>query len=64
MLQSQNVREECGEKYINVTYDLAIYKMAIRIQEQESPTFDDLFISQGGFHLECAYFVGLGFYIA
>ena len=51
MLQSKKVREECGEKYISVFYDLAIYKLVIRIQEQKSPTFNDLFILQGSFHL-------------
>ncbi|KAG7168092.1 hypothetical protein Hamer_G023119 [Homarus americanus] len=33
MLQSQKV---CGEKYINVAYDLAISKLPMRIQEEEA----------------------------
>ena len=61
--KSLNVLEECGQDYLAVTYDLATAKLAIRIQEQESPRFNKLFVLLGNFHLEGSYFGALGYII-
>lgn len=37
------IREECGQQYMPVTYDLAIYKKARGIQVAESPIYDKIF---------------------
>ncbi|KAK7575726.1 hypothetical protein V9T40_012012 [Parthenolecanium corni] len=55
---------ECGQKFGIVTYDLAIAKPAMQIQSMESPTFDNIFIHFGAFHLFLAYFAALGKLIA
>ena len=60
---SQKVAEECGEKYAIVTYDLAIAKPALQIQSQESPTYDNVFICFGAFHISLAYFGCLGNFV-
>ncbi len=52
MMKSKRVRVECQEEYMLVAFDLAIARPAIRIQETESPTFDQLFIELGPFHLQ------------
>ena len=39
--QSQKVAEECDERYMQVTYDLAIAKVALQIQCTEKPRFDN-----------------------
>ena len=44
MRQSQEVAKECKQSYIQVTYDLAIAKVAFQIQSIEKPMFDNLFI--------------------
>lgn len=31
MLESQRVAEECGEEYMQITYDLAIAKIALQL---------------------------------
>ena len=46
-----------------VTYHLAISKMALAIQVEESPRFDDLFIKLGSFHILLSYFKCIGKYI-
>ena len=65
MAISEKVRQECGEEYIvvHVAYDLGIAKPAIRIQEEESPKFDKLFIEIGPFHLRMSYFACVGYFI-
>ena len=54
--QSHKVARECGETYMQVTYDLAIAKIALQIQCTEKPRFDDLFIHVGTFHVMMAFF--------
>ena len=49
------VAEECGRQSSDVTYDLAIAKIAYQIQSFESPQYDNVFIKLGGFHIEVAY---------
>lgn len=43
-----------------MTYDLAIAKMALQIQIQEAPNFDDMCINLGGFYIQLAFFKALG----
>ena len=57
MKRSVQLASECAKPAIAVTYDLAIAKIAMRIQENESPTFDMLFIALGAFHVILAFFV-------
>ncbi|XP_011171576.3 uncharacterized protein LOC105204222 [Solenopsis invicta] len=63
MKQSQRVANECGEIYMQVTYDLAIAKVALQIQRTEKPRFDNLFIHVGMFHVMMAYFKAIGKFI-
>ena len=63
MVISEKVRQECGEDYIIVAYDLGIAKPVMRIQEEESPQFDKLFIEIGPFHLRISYFACVGYFI-
>lgn len=61
LIRSQKVALECGEEYSIVTYDLAIAKPALQIQDQESPMFDNVFICFGAFHICMTYFSCLGY---
>ena len=60
---SQRVAEECGERYIVVTYDLAIAKPAMQIQDTEAQRYDNIFVAFGAFHITMAYFAVLGYFI-
>ncbi|XP_046608971.1 uncharacterized protein LOC124299714 isoform X2 [Neodiprion virginianus] len=60
MKQSQKIAEDLQQPYIQVTYDLAIAKVALQIQATENPTFDNLFIHLGPFHIMMAYFKAIG----
>lgn len=60
---SQKVAEECGEPYALVTYDLAIAKPAMQIQDHDAPLFDNVFISFGAFHITLAYFGCIGYFL-
>lgn len=55
---------ECKKKNIAITYDLAIAKMALKIQAEEAPTFDNVFVALGAFHMEMSFFGVIGKYIA
>ena len=63
MRRSQTVTKECGDTYTLVTYNLAIAKPAMQIQDQESPKYDDLFICFGAFYIMMAYFASLVHFI-
>lgn len=63
MKQALKVASECGENYMEVTYDLAIAKIALQIQCVERPVFDRLFIHIGSFHILMAYFKAVGKFI-
>ena len=52
----QKVAEECNKYNISVTYDLAIAKVAMQLQAEEKPTYDNVFIHLGPFHITCAFF--------
>ncbi|KAJ8685330.1 hypothetical protein QAD02_021123 [Eretmocerus hayati] len=59
---SQEIATECSMPCIQVTYDLAIYKVALRIQCTESPRFDNVFVHSGAFHIYMLYFRAIGKY--
>ncbi|CAG9760201.1 unnamed protein product [Ceutorhynchus assimilis] len=61
--QCQKAAEECGERYMQVTYDLGIANKALKIQSDKRPLFDNLFIHIGPFHIMMAYFKAIGKYI-
>ncbi|CAH0562925.1 unnamed protein product [Brassicogethes aeneus] len=63
MVLTQKIAEECKEYYMQVTYDLAIAREALRIQARERPQFDNLFIHLGSFHVMMAYFKAVGKFI-
>lgn len=63
MEQAQTIGKECNQSYVQVTYDLAITKIALKIQAVEKPRFDNLFIHVGSFHLMMAFFKSLGTFI-
>jgi len=63
MKQSLKIAEECNETYMQVTYDLAVAKLAYQIQSTESPRFDKLFIHIGTFHVMMTYFKAVGKFI-
>ena len=50
------ISSECGKHNIAVTYDLAIAKSTFQIQAEESPEFDNNFVTLGSFHIELAFF--------
>ncbi|XP_057304270.1 uncharacterized protein LOC130641476 [Hydractinia symbiolongicarpus] len=62
--RAQVIANECGKKNISVTYDLAIAKVAMQLQAEESPKFDNIFVALGAFHVEMAMFSAFGKYIA
>lgn len=63
MRQSQKIAEELRQTYMQVTYDLAIAKISLQLQSTEHPQFDNLFIHLGPFHIQLAYFKGVGKFI-
>eukprot|EP00794_Sanderia_malayensis_P015514 gene15514-17096_t len=58
------IATECGKQGIVVTYDLAIAKIAMQIQDEEMPLYDKVFIALGPFHIEMALFNAFGKYIS
>ncbi|CAH1099065.1 unnamed protein product [Psylliodes chrysocephalus] len=53
---TKNIAESCKQKHIIVTYDLAIAKMALQIQENKSPKFD-IFINLEAFHMHIGKYI-------
>lgn len=51
-----SIADECEQKHIVVTYDLAIASKAYKIQADMTPEFDRVFITLGAFHIELSYF--------
>ncbi|KAK2169537.1 hypothetical protein LSH36_9g14013 [Paralvinella palmiformis] len=60
---SQRVAHECREEFIIIHYDLAIANPALQIQVSEDPTYNNVFICFGPFHIELAYFGALGHFL-
>lgn len=63
MEMSIKIADACAQQYISVNYDLAITNKAYRIQAENSPTFDRLFIRIGSFHVELSFYKAVGKYI-
>ena len=61
---SQKLAAECGEPYALVHYDIGVAKPALQIQAADSPTYDNVFVCPGAFHITMAYFAALGFFLA
>ena len=59
MRRTLPIEHECNRDTIAVTYDLAIAKIAMQIQQTESPKYDKLFICLGAFHIGMAFFLHL-----
>jgi hypothetical protein len=57
---SKKVAAECADEYAVVHYDLAVAKLAMLIQAEEVPRYDNIFICFGPFHILLAYFGALG----
>lgn len=48
---TSNIAKECDQQYGITTYDLAIAKPVMQLQLLLSPTYDNLFINFGSFHI-------------
>ena len=62
MVQSLKIAAECNDTYIQVTYDLAIAKIALQIQSQ-TDEFKNIFVHIGGFHVMMAFLKAIGKFI-
>ena len=62
--RAQQMAAKCNMASISVTYDLAIEKIALEIQAEERPQYDNIFIVVGAFHIELSLVGVLGKYIA
>ena len=60
MKKSLKISSGCGKHNIAVTYDLAIAKLALQIQAEESPEFDNIFVTLGSFRIETAFLNAFG----
>ena len=60
MKRNMHLAEECNEKYIATTYDLAIAKPACQLQDTMQPKFDNVFICFGAFHIMFRYLSAVG----
>jgi len=63
MKRAKNICNENNRQSLSLTYDLAVAKIAYQIQIQESPTFDNIFIYLGAFHIEISFFNAIGKYM-
>jgi hypothetical protein len=50
-MSQQCIAEECDQRYISVTYDLTIAKIALCVPSEEKLEFNNLFILLGFFHI-------------
>ena len=57
---AQRVAEECDKPFIEVHYNLPIVKSALKLQDTESPKYDNIFIAFGPFHITMTYFAAPG----
>ncbi|CAH2109149.1 unnamed protein product [Euphydryas editha] len=48
---ASEIAKDCKQDNIIVTYDLAIAKIAMQIQEALKPKFDNIFVNMGAFHI-------------
>lgn len=63
MRRSLQIASECGKSFFSVTYDLAMAKIALRIQSAEAE-FQKLFINFGPFHIMLSFFKACGKFIS
>ena len=61
--QCLQVADEIGDKYMQVSYDLGVEKIAMQVQSTERPTYDSIVIHLEQFHVMMAYFKGIGKFI-
>ena len=61
--RSIKLADESGRHTISVSCDLAVAKLMLRIQKEESPKYDRAFINFGAFHIKMAFFNAIGKYI-
>ena len=60
IVQSKRVSEERGSTSAVINYELAIAKIAKKIQNEEPDEFKDVFIMFGAFHIEGSIFSAIG----
>ena len=58
--RSQAIAKECDDKYLIITNNLAVAKIARQVQIQKSPKFDDYFIQFGQFNTTLSSFSSKG----
>ena len=63
MKRTLTLADESKRNTISVTADLAVAKMMMKLQSEESHVYDRIFINFGAFHLEMAFFHAIGKYI-
>ena len=56
MKHSIDIANTVKQRQAFVTYNLAIAKIAKKMQSEESPVYDNLFIIFGTFHIELPFF--------
>ncbi|KAK7901342.1 hypothetical protein WMY93_018111 [Mugilogobius chulae] len=57
------MKQPKASKFFFQHFEANVAKPAWRIQDTESPKFDKLFIELGPFHLRCAYFAAVGYFL-
>ena len=60
MHRFSEIGKECNRDSIAVTNELAIAKIALKIQNEEKPVLDHLFVHLGAFHIEMALLKAFG----
>lgn len=63
LCRSQEIAKKCDQQEIIFTGDLAVAKIAMAIQKNFAPDFDNVLINVGKFHFEMATFKAIGKYI-
>lgn len=64
MNESIQASKECIQEYVPVAYDLAIVKIALQLQANNSiGNFNRLFVHLGAFHIQMAYFKAVGKFV-
>ena len=51
---------ECEKELIYLTYDLAIAKIALKVQATQSPQYENTFVNLGVLHIKMAFFSTIG----
>ena len=62
--RAQAIAQESNKKSTSVTYDVLIAKVAMQLQAEEAPKYDDIFVNMGAFHVDMTFFSALGKYLA